>query len=222
MIDPQTARSDSTRRLWAGHVQRVFETLHLNDRGEAVEISEGLAAFCEQHPHVTQQTLSLLMARSFCATGNCDAAVCVLQADHTHCRYAEPWVEALSAKYPFPELYPLFNTRVLRPLRLATAGSRAVWVLDLGKVHLSEADRHEMILLKTLRTLTEKVSNVWEKADGQGTLVIKGLSRLTNLVQLSSAEMRPSQITGYLQNVLRRRSERSGWGSVPSILLLDL
>lgn len=221
MIDSQTARSDTARRLWAEHLQRQIEALNLSDCSTAHEISEGLAAFCEQHPYVAGRTLSLLMARSFCATGNRDAAARVLENDQAHCRYAERWLEALSAEYPFPDLYPLFSSRVLRPFRLATAGSRAVWVLDLRKISLSDADRHEMILMKTLRVLVENVSNVWKKTDGQGTLVIKGLSSLTGFIPLVSGSS-SSQIPGYLQGVLRRCAARNGWADVPSLLLLEL
>lgn len=220
MIDQQTARSDAARRVWAGHVRRLFETLQLVDR-DADEISEGLAAFCEQQPHMAGHMLSLLMARSFCAIGDLDAALCVLQHDHTYNRHTELWLEVLSAEYSFPDLHPLFNARALRPLRLATAGQRAVWVLDLKKVALLEADRHEMILLQTLRVLAEKVSNVWRKTDGQGTLVVKGLSHLAAFIHPSS-EICSSQITGYLQDILCRCASRNGWKSVPSVLLLDL
>ena len=217
MIDLPTARSDTARRLWAEHLRCRMDALRLNDAGGISDVFEGLAAFCEQHPYMAGHTLSLLMARSFCAAGNRDAAVRVLQNDQVHCRYAEPWLDALSAEYPFPDLYPLFSTRVLRPFRLATAGSRAVWVLDLRKIALTDADRHEMILQQTLRVLVENVSNVWKKAEGQGTLVVKGLVRLCSLVRPELPQM-----TGYLQDILCRCADRNGWSAVPSVLLFDL
>lgn len=218
MIDPHADRAHSARRLWTGYVRRLFETMDLHQRTGASEISESLAVFCQEHPHMPGHALSLLMARSFCATGDLDAAGRVLQHDRAHRPHADSWLEVLSAEYPFPELYPLFSSRALRPLRLRTAGTRTAWVLDLEKVHLTDADRHEIILLQTLRALTEKVSNVWKKSDGRGTLAIKGLSRLQTVFCARSAGKLPD----YMNDVLRRRAGRCGWASVPSVLLLDL
>ena len=228
MIDRHATRAHSARRLWVGTVQRLFEALDLHERKTAPDVSESLAVFCEQHPHMPGHTLSLLMARSFCVVGDRDAAGRVLLHDRAHRTHADSWLEVLSGEYPFPELYPLFSTRVLRPLRLQTVGKEAVWVLDLEKMHLSEADRHEMILLQTLRMLTEKVSNVWKpvppkaaKQGGQGTLVVKGLPRVTDFLRQRTGCAAP-QMIGYLQDVLHRCARRNGWSSTPSVLLLDL
>lgn len=218
MIDPHADRTRSARRLWSGYVQRLFRTLDLHGRVGAEEISESLAVFCEQHPHMPAHTLSLLMARSFCATGDRDAAGKILWNDRTHRPHAGSWLDVLSAEYPFPELYPLFSSRALRPLQLKTVGEQALWVLDLEKVHLTAADRHEMILLQTLRTLTEKISNVWKKSNGQGTMAVKGLSRLRPVFNPRST----GRLPGYLSAVLTRRAAQCGWAAVPSVLLLDL
>ncbi len=221
MIDQHVTRARSARRLWSGYVQQLFEALNLHERETALEISESLAVFCEQHPHMSAQTLSLLMARSFCATGDRAAACQVLHHDHAHRTHADSWLDVLSAKYPFPELYPLLSSRALRPLRLKTVGEETTWVLDLEKIQLSDADRHEMILLQTLRVLTEKVSTVWKNPNGKGTLVVKGLPRVSNFIRPRAGRVAP-QMIGYLQDVLCRCAERNGWSSVPSVLLLDL
>jgi hypothetical protein len=221
MIDQVAIRAHSARRLWSGTIQHLFQTLDLNERETAPEISESLAAFCEQHPHMPDHTLSLLAARSFCATGDRDAANCVLRHDRAHRPYTAAWLEVLSAEYPFPELYPLFSSRALRPLYLQTVGEKTTWVLDLEKIHLSDADRLEMILMQTLRVLTENVSNVWKKADGQGTLVVNGLSRMFDRIHPCRDRAAP-QMIHYLQDILQRRATRNGWSSVPAVLLLDL
>lgn len=214
MINPYTETGDSARRVWSGYIQRLFETLNLHERAGASEISESLAVFCEQHPHMPRQTLSLLMARSFCATGDRDAAGHILRHDRTYRSHTESWLEVLSAEYPFPELYSLFSSHALRPLQLHTVGAQTVWVLDLERIYLTDADRHEMILLQTLRSLTEKISNVWETSGGQGTLAIKGLRCLH--------AFSPDHLPGYLSDVLRRCAGCCGWSCVPSVLLLDL
>lgn len=213
MIDQHTARSRECRRLWAGHVERLFDTLELSERRGAADISQSLAAFCEQQPRMSQQALSLLAARSFCAAGDRDAAVRVLRHDRTHRSCADSWLDVLSDEYPFPGLYPLFNARALRPLRLASAGGQAVWVLDLNRIGLPESARHEIILFRTLRVLTEKISNVWKQTGGEGTLLVKGSSRLP---------CASSETAGYIRDVLHRCAERNGWAGSPSVLLFDL
>ena len=221
MIDRQATRESATRRLWSGTVQRLFQTLDLSERETATDVSESLAVFCEQHPYMLGHTLSLLMARSFCVAGDRDAAGRVLLYDRAHRTHADSWLEVLSVEYPFPELYPLFSSRALRPLRLKTVGEQTIWVLDLNRIHLAEADRHEMILLQTLRTLAETASNVWNLTDGQGTLVVNGLSRFSNSSS-SSRRKNVSQTLDYLQEVFQRRAALNGWSFVPSVLLLDL
>ena len=221
MIDRQATRESATRRLWSGTVQRLFQTLDLSERETATDVSETLAVFCEQQPHMPGHTLSLLMARSFCVAGDRDAAGRVLLHDRAHRTHADSWLEVLSVEYPFPELYPLFSSRALRPLRLKTVGEQTTWVLDLNRIHLAEADRHEMILFQTLRTLAETASNVWNQTGGQGTLVVNGLSRFSSS-PATSRRKNISQALDYLQEVFQRRAVLNGWSFVPSVLLLDL
>lgn len=213
MMDVYTARSCDSRRLWAGHVQRLFETLELQDPRAADEISQSLAAFCEQQPCVSQQALSLLTARSFCVTGDRPAAEQILKQDCTHRPHADSWLQVLSEEDPFPELYPLFNSRAMRPLRLLSTGKRAAWALDLRRIDLPESARHEMIIFRTLRTLAERISTVWKKQRGQGSLVVKSGPKLP---------ICPAELTAYLQDVLRDLSGKNGWSAVPSVLLFDL
>lgn len=217
MIDTHQSRRLDARRLWSGHVQRRFQTLELGDRTSAQDITESLAVFCQHHAHMPEHTLSLLMAHSFCIAGDAEAAGQVLRHDRAHCSHTGSWLEVLSAGYPFPELYPLFSARALRPQSLTSAGN--LWVLDFGKVRLAEADRHELILFQTVRVLTEKVSSVWKKSDGYGTLGIKGLDRLTQFVR----GRQPSrQLTGHIRDVLTLRAKKNGWSHMPAVLLVDL
>lgn len=219
MIDSHVSASRTARGLWSGYVQRLFQTLELHERPAAGEISESLAVFCEQHPHMPAHTLSLLMARTFCATGDREAAGRILCHDRAHRRHTAAWLDVLAAEYPFPELVPLFSSRTLRPLRLNSAGP--VWVLDIDAVHLSEADRHELILFQTIRVLTEKVSNVWKKTDGRGTLGVKGLHRLTHFMRPRNTRA-ADRFFGHIHDVLARCAKGNGWNHVPSVLQIDL
>lgn len=216
MIDTHQSRQLAERQLWSGYVQKLFQTLEISGRAAAPDITESLAVFCQHHARLPKQTLSLLMARSFCVTGDAEAAERILRHDRAHRPHAESWLEVLSAGYPFPELYPLFSSRALRPQSLTSAGS--VWVLDLDRIQLTEADRHELILFQTVRVLTEKVSNVWKQSNGRGTLGIKGLARLAQF-----ARRQPSQqLLNHICDVLALRAQKNSWTNVPAVLLFDL
>ncbi len=217
MIDMYQSRRLDERRLWSGHVQQLFQTLEIDGRAAAQDISESVAVFCQHHAHMPEHTLSLLMARSFCIAGDAEAAGRILRHDRTHCSHTGSWLEVLSSGYPFPELYPLFSSRALRPQSLTSAGP--LWVLDFDRIQLTEADRHELILFQTVRTLTEKVSNVWKKTDGRGTLGVKGLLRLTQFVR---GRQDSHQLSGHIRDVLALRARKNGWAASPSVLLLDL
>jgi len=217
MIDTHQSLRLDERRLWSGYVQQLFQTLDISDRASAGDITESVAVFCQQHANVSSHALSLLMARSFCITGDAEAAGRILRHDREHSPHAGSWLEVLSAGYPFPELYPLFSSRALRPQSLTSAG--ALWVLDFDKVQLTDADRHELILFQTVRVLTEKVSNVWKKSAGKGTLGVKGLPRLMRFVR---GRRMPPQLPRHIEDVLTRCARKHGWSHTPAILLLDL
>ncbi len=166
-----------------------------------------------------ERSLSLLMARSFCVIGDSTAAKRVLCHDPLHQFHAESWLNVLTDQYPFPELYPLFSARVLRPQDLNSVGR--AWVLDFDVVPLSESDRHELILFQTVRVLTEKVSNVWKKSNGQGALGVKGLRRLTRFIRSRGVQTN-AQLFDHIHDVLTRCSVENGWPQVPTLLQLDL
>jgi hypothetical protein len=212
MIDLLQSQQLASRHCWSGALQRIFRTLEIDRHATAPEVAESVALFCQTRGEVSGHSLSLLMARSFCAAGDVEAAARVLAGDRLHERHAELWLTVLSAEYPFPELYPLFSSRALRPLQLASAGR--LWVLDFGRIAWPAADRTELVLFQTLRRLTETVCCVWNKTDGRGTLGLKGLDRLA----LSCGIRPPVQ---HIQDVLARRAQQSGWHRTPATLLLD-
>lgn len=216
MIDTHQSRRLAERQLWSGYVRRFFQTLEIDDRAAASDITETLAVFCQHQPRMPQRGLSLLMARSFCISGDSDAAGRILHHDSMYRPHAADWLDVLSVDYPFPELYPLFSSRVLRPQRLASAGT--VWVLDFDRVQLTEADRHELILFQTVRVLTETVSNVWKKSDGRGTLGLNGLPRLEQFVRSRKVSY---QLPGHICDVLALRAKKNGWAAVPAVLLFN-
>jgi len=219
MIDTLQRRAYTSRTLWSGTIQRLFQTLELQDHVAASEISESLAVFCQEQPRMPERSLSLLMARSFCAMGDSEAAERVLYHDRSHHRHAESWLNVLTAQYPFPELYPLFSARIVRPQDLNSAGQ--AWVLDFDAITLSAADRHELILFQTVRLLTENISNVWKKSKGQGTLGVNGLRTWARFLHPQGARMN-AQLLAHIGDVLARCAQENGWTQPPTVLQIDL
>ncbi|MBI9019835.1 MAG: hypothetical protein JEZ10_01080 [Verrucomicrobia bacterium] len=219
MIDVHQNRAHTSRNLWSGTIKKLFQTLELQDRPAASAISESLAVFCQEHPRMPDHALSILMARSFCVSGDVEAAEQILRHDGAYRRHTGSWLNVLSVEYPFPELYPLFSARVVRPLNLNSAGR--AWVLDLEKIQLTEADRHELIIFQTVRRLTENISNVWKKTNGQGVLGVKGLRRFSEFMRPRGAQP-PVQLCGHLHDVLARCARQNGWDHTPSVLQIDL
>lgn len=216
MIDTHQSRQLAERQLWSGTVRQFFQTLEIDDRAFAPDITESLAVFCQRYAHMPGRSLSLLMARSFCVTGDTDTAERILLHDGACRPHVASWLEVLSSGYPFPELYPLFSSRALRPQNFASTGT--LWVLDLNRIQLTEADRHELILFQTIRVLTEQVSSVWKKSDGCGTLGVKGLPRLTQFVRNRNVSR---QMPGHIRDVLALRAQKNGWAAVPAVLFFN-
>jgi len=218
MIDTPSEISRTVRQFWSRRVHQRMSTLGLDDHVPVSDVSESLAVFCEQHLHMSEHALSLLMARSFCAAGDTDAASRVLHSDRLYCTHSGMWIDALSAEYPFPELFPLFSSRILRPLHLKTVGGGSAWVLDFEKIDLTPEDHHEMILLQTLRVLIEKVSNVWKRTEGTGALALKGTSRFKGILDSGTLE----HLSVYFCDVLTHCAQKNRWSGSPSVLQLDL
>ena len=213
MIDLVQSRQLAERQLWARTVWRSFQALNIDQRAAAPDVSESLAVFCQQSPRMSDHALALLMARSFCISGDADAAGLILRHDRVYGSHTESWLDVLSSDGPFLDLYPLFSARIVHPQRLRSAGT--LWVLDFNFIPLTSADQHELILLQAVRVLTERVATVWEKADGRGTLGVKGLARLASFV-------RSTALHQYICDVLALCARTKGWSSTPDVLRLDL
>ncbi len=220
MIDTLQHQTLQARSLWSETIRKRFRRLELTDRPAADAVSESLAVFCQAHYQMNERSLSLLMARSFYAAGDVEAADRILSSDESCSACAASWLNVLSGEYLFPELFPLFSSRALYPLHLHVAFDGTAWVLDFDRVLLTDADRHELILFQTLHMLLEKVSNVWKRSNGSGTLGVKGLRRVLRR-QTPHRPKDAAQFLTYMQDVLSQQAATARWASVPSVLLLD-
>ena len=211
---------------WAEHLQEIFQTLEIPSGTVADNLIASVAMYCRTfHPRGVQSSdLKLLLARAFCAVGDRAAAARVLESMQPHSRHVSRWLEILSELHHFPDLLPYFSMGIIRPADWAGAQLDRMWTLDFGRLHLSEAERHEMMLYRSIRVILEKMFIFWDAANGEGILGLKDLSALN-----VEADGRKKQtlttaddLLEYMADLFRQQQAPRNWSSVPSLLNLDL
>ncbi|MBM4152779.1 MAG: hypothetical protein FJ220_04565 [Kiritimatiellaceae bacterium] len=215
MIDLCASRNRMARDLWAGHVQQLFHALALEDSWLAQEVAQSVAVFCQQQPYVPRHILSVLLARSFYVLGDEETAIRLLKHDAVHRVNFEAWLDILSVDVPFSTLYPFLSSRVLHPQHLTSVGT--LWIVDLNAIRVTDADRHELIVFQTIRTLIEQISVVWKKSGGRGTLGIKGLYRW---VPDPHDRKGINPYSTHIRDVLSQRAITNGWKYRPDVIFL--
>ncbi|MEI6891563.1 MAG: hypothetical protein V5783_05255 [Pontiella sp.] len=211
---------------WAIHLQEVFQTLEIPSGTLVDNVSASVAMYCRQfHPQGVQRSdLVLLIARAFCAVNDRAAAERVLGSLKPHDRHVTRWLEILSELHHFPALLPYFSLGVIRPADWAGAQLDRMWTLDLSRLVLSEAERHEMMLYRTIRAIVEHMYIFWDASEGEGVLGLKGLATF-NVDRGSKKKQTLTQandLLGYIGDLLKQQQELRCWRSVPSLMNLDL
>ena len=165
---------------WSEHLRDVLDELEIPFGTVADNLTASVAMYCRTyHPQGVQSSdLKLLLARAFCSVGDRIAAERVLESMQPHRRHVSRWLEILSELHHFPDLLPYFSLGIIRPADWAGAQLDRMWTLDFGRLHLSEAELHEMMLYRSIRVILEKIFIFWDAADGEGILGLKDLSSL--------------------------------------------
>ncbi len=210
---------------WIVHLQEIFQSLDIPSGTMADNVSASVAAYCRQFlpKGVQRSDLVLLIARAFCAVNDRGAAEHVLASLKPHNRHISRWLEILSELHHFPALLPYFSLGVIRPADWAGAQVDRMWTLDFSCLQLSESEKHEMMLYRSIRAIVEHMFVFWDSSHGEGVLGLKGLSALN----LEKQTRRGKTLTAtddlleYITDLfLQQKSERD-WSSVPSLLNLD-
>jgi hypothetical protein len=99
-----------------------------------------------------------------------------------------------------------------------------MWTLDFGRLHLSEAERHEMMLYRSIRVILEKMFVFWDATTGEGILGLKDLSTLN--VEAGGRKQPTLTATDdlleYISDLFGQQQMPRNWSTVPSLLNLDL
>jgi hypothetical protein len=209
---------------WTLHLQEVFESLEIPPGPLSNNIAASVAMYCRQfHPHGLQRCdLVLLIARAFCAVNEREAAERVLLSMQPHARHVSRWLEILSELHHFPELLPYFSIGIIRPADWAGAQLDRMWILDFGRLALSEAERHEMMLYRSIRAILGHMFAFWDATDGEGVLGLKCLSALDvgEGARKRSTITTPADLMEYMDDLFMQEKEKRGWSAVPSLLKL--
>lgn len=209
---------------WTVHLQDVFQSLDIPPGTLVDHVSASVAMYCRQfHPQGVQRSdLVLLIARAFCAVNDRGAAERVLGSLQPHCRHVSRWLEILSELHHFPSLLPYFSLGVIRPADWAGAQLDRMWTLDFGRLVLSEEERHEMMLYRSIRTLVENLFVFWDATGGEGVLGLKGLDSLN--VEEGSRRRQTLTATDdlleYVADLFLRQKEKRNWQAIPSLMNL--
>ncbi len=122
----------------------------------------------------------------------------------------------------FPQLLPYFSLGIIRPADWAGAQLDRMWTLDFDRLVLTDAERHEMMLYRTLRMLIEQVVVFWDATDGEGILGLKGLAGLK--VETGSPKKQtlttPNDLLKYVADLFKKQAMKRSWKTVPSLLNL--
>ena len=217
--------SDARQEAWSEHVQEVFERLGIPPGTVADNLVASISLYCRKfHPRGLQSDdLNLLVARAFCAVGDRAAAVHVLESMEPHRRHVSRWLEILFELHHFPQLLPYFSLGIIRPADWAGAQLDRMWTLDFGRLVLSDAERHEIMLYRTLRTLIEHVIVFWDATAGEGILGLKGLATL-NAEERGSKQQAAAvadDLFNYVADLFKQQAVTRSWKTVPSLLNLD-
>ncbi len=215
---------DARQEVWSEHVQDAFTKLEIPPGTMADNLVASLSMYCRKfHSRGLQsRDLNLLIARAFCAVDNRSAATHVLKSMEPHCRHVSRWLEILSELHHFPQLLPYFSLGIIRPADWAGAQLDRMWTLDFDRLVLTDAERHEMMLYRTLRMLIEQVVVFWDATDGEGILGLKGLAGLK--VETGSPKKQtlttPNDLLKYVADLFKKQAMKRSWKTVPSLLNL--
>jgi hypothetical protein len=215
---------DARRDAWAEHLRDVFQTLEIPPGMLADNLVASIAMYCRKfHPQgLHSSELKLLIARAFCAVGDRAAAGRVLGSMAPHRRHVSRWLEILSELHHFPELLPYFSLGIIRPADWAGARLDRMWTIDFGRLDLADAERHEMMLYRSIRVLVEKIFVFWDATGGEGILGLKDLSALNvGGKEKKETVTAPDDLLEYIADLFSRQTGRRKWHATPSLLSLD-
>lgn len=211
---------------WTEHLRDLFQSLGIFSGTLTDHVSASVATYCRHcHPHgLRHDDLVLLIARAFCSINEKELAERALDSVKPHALHKDRWLEILSELDCFPSLLPYFSLGIIRPAEWAGAQLDRMWILDLGRLVLSDAEKHEIMLYGSLRAMIENMAVFWDASGGEGVLGLKGLASFN--VESNSRQQQTitsaDDLLGYIGNLFLQQKKLRNWPAIPVLLNLDI
>lgn len=211
---------------WRAHLKEFSDEfgLNLSQDEQSDNILDGLASFCREGGESYRTShIVLLLARVLHSLGRKEEAQEVLR-DSNEGSF-EKWRDLLTADEMVVSIWKLVEKQLIHPAYWFSFSSDPVWVMDLGKLQIREELQHELIFLRGLRGIVEKISILWQAGEGGGVLGVQGLSSLGNSFKNkvnSQSGFFPDYTIHYIEGIFSKISRQNGWTSVPEVKILEL
>lgn len=127
---------------------------------------------------------------------------------------------------PVPvEVWRLFESRVVRPLRSRTADGRRMWIFDFQCWRGEEEGWMELTLLPGVRAILEQLAWGWDPS-GDGVLGLRGLQGGAAEAgrkrrRRGGARSEAERIRRFCEDVLERVAKERGWGGRPDVVFTE-
>ena len=212
------------RAAWIEHLRSLLDELEFSPSSLVDHLTSSVALYCQQNCRngVQRADLDLLLARAFCAVNDRESAARVLSSFPLHARHVERWLEVLSELHHFPALLPFFSLGIIRPADWAGARMDRMWILDLRRLALSDSERHEILLYRSLRSIFENMFVFWDATAGEGVLGLKGLACFNLGPGRPRGLTEAGDLMAYANDLFARQKAARNWRTVPRVLNLDL
>ena len=210
------------QQAWKTYLRTLLEGMQIQDPLPIEHLLFSVALYCQEHyPHGLQEKdAKLLIARALCSLHLRSEATQLIQSMSPHARHPERWLEILTELHQFPKLLPFFSAGILHPADWVGAQVERMWVLDFSKIHISDSERHEILLYRTVRLLIEQTAPIWDSVSGHGVLGIRGLENMHLPPSRYRKRLPPERIPDYIRRLVQHLQLQRTWEEPPMLITL--
>ena len=208
---------------WREPLFDLLRCLPKLEEAEAEHVAAGVAAFCDESGFMVlkRADLLLLAAKGLVGLRRVEDARLLLEADDIYGRFAEGWLDGFDRLDSFGTLFPCFSRGVIVPGRWAGLQGGSMWILDMGRLVISEEELHEIMVFRSVQWLLEQMAVLWDEQLGEGVLGLRGLG--SNAMRRLFAEVESgdrSEVVKFVEQVLRCEGAERAWQNCPDVMVL--
>lgn len=216
--------SGSIAMAWREPLFDLLQSIPKLEKAEAEHVAAGVAAFCEVSGFamLKRADLLLLAAKGLAGVHRAEDAKLLLEADEVYGRFAERWLDGFDQLDSFGALFPCFSRGVIVPDCWAGLQGGVMWILDVGRLAVSEEELHEMMVFRSVRWLLEQMAVLWDENLGKGVLGLRGLGSDAMCKLFAEVELGDrSEVVCFVEQVLRSEGADRAWTHCPDVMILQ-